>query len=78
MPIPRDVVYPICLMRVLFAEIKHEDQKRLGKERIYFKLTVPHDSPSSDEVRTGSEGRSLKAQTKAEAMEEFCLLACSS
>lgn len=35
------------------------------------------DSPSSREVRTGTEGRGLEAGSRSETLEEHCSLACS-
>ena len=35
-------------------------------------------SPSSGEIRSGTQGRNLEAGTQAESVEELCSLACSS
>lgn len=47
---------------------KHHDQKQLAEEKAY----LPYTSISKE------QGRNLKAGTEEEAMEEHCLLACSS
>ena len=55
---------------------KHYDQKQLRREG-FIPLTLPHHSLSWREAREGPQGRNLEAGTKAEAMGECCLLACS-
>lgn len=56
--------------------IKHQDQKKL-EERVYFSLHFQVRLLPTKEVRTGTQGRDLEAETEAEAMEECCLLAFS-
>lgn len=59
---------------VSIAMMKHPDQKQLEEERVSLGL---HFSirKSGQELK---QGRNLKAGTDVEAMEECCLLACSS
>ena len=39
-------------------------------------LTFPQYSPSLSEVKAGTQGRNLEAETEAETTEEHCLVAC--
>jgi hypothetical protein len=59
---------------ISIAMIKYHDQKPLKGEKSLFNLIVCN--TLSKEVRTGTQGRELKAETNAETMEECCLLAC--
>jgi hypothetical protein len=62
--------------RVSMAVMKHHGQEQLEEERVYFTYTST--SPSIIHRSWGrNSGRNLEAGTKSEAMEEFCLLACS-
>ena len=45
----------------------------LGREELTSRA-LQHQSPSSKEVRVGTQGRDLEAGTDVEAMEECCLL----
>lgn len=58
--------------------IKHHDQKKLCEERVYFSLNFQVRLLSTKEVRTGTQGRDLEAETEAEAREEYCLLSLRS
>lgn len=55
-----------CL-RVCIAVIKQNDQKKLGEKRGLIHLTAC--SPSSMEVRAGTQDRNPEAETETEAME---------
>ena len=63
-----------CPILLPIVVTKHHDQKQLGRER----FTYPNPSPSCGEVRGRTWGRNLEVGTEVEAMEECCLLACSS
>jgi hypothetical protein len=47
--------------------IKCNDQKQHGEEKVYFSSQFIN--PSWREARPGTEGRNLKAETEAEAMQ---------
>jgi hypothetical protein len=50
-------------------------KRNLGRQgKPYFIL---QDSPSSEETKAKTQGRNLEARSAAEAMEKWCLLACS-
>ena len=51
----------IVLVGVSLAVIKHHDPKPLGEERVYFILQFR--VPSLNEVRVGTRGKNLKAET---------------
>ena len=57
--------------------IKYDEQKQLGRERVYLSWTSTSQFIIK-EVMAGNHGRNLEAETKAEAMEEHRLLAYSS
>ena len=63
---------------VSIAVVKHHDQKQLGKKRFCFSIKFSGHTPSLRGDRAGTQGRSLESGTEAEAVEEDCLLACSS
>jgi hypothetical protein len=59
--------------------IKYHDQKQLGKEMVhYYYLALSGDCLFLKDVWAGTQDRNLEAETKAEVMEKYCLLACSS
>jgi hypothetical protein len=58
--------------------IDHHNQNQFGEERISCILTLPGHIPPLKEVRKGTQSRNLEAGAVAEAMEEYCLLACFS
>jgi hypothetical protein len=68
----------VVLLRTSIAVIKHNDQKELWKERLYFGLLLSGHTPQLREIGAETQGRNLGAGTEAEAMEECCSLACSS
>lgn len=55
-------------VRVSIALLKHYGQKQLGEEWPSFILQLV--SPSSREVRIGTQGRNVESGTDAEAMED--------
>jgi hypothetical protein len=67
----------LCL-RVIIAVMKHHDQSNgFGEEWVY-PVYFPHHSSSSKEIRTEfKQGRNPEAGADTEAMEGYCLLACS-
>lgn len=56
---------------------KHQHQKQLEEERIYFSCQLSGDSVSPREVRAEVHGSNPEAEAKAEATDECCLLAFS-
>jgi hypothetical protein len=59
--------------------MKHHDRKQLGKNRAYFThRSLVQFIIKSSEGRNLKAGQESKARAVAEAMEGFCLLACSS
>lgn len=65
-----------CL-RVSLAVMKHHNQKQVGEEIAYLSFTSILFIVGGSQVRN-SWGRNLEAGAEAEAIEECCLLACSS
>jgi hypothetical protein len=72
---------------VSIAVIKHtqkqnkkqtKQNKNQLEEKGYFSFQYPGHTPLLKEVRAETQGRNLEAETGVEAMEECCLLACSS
>jgi hypothetical protein len=64
------------LIKASFAVMKHHDQKQL-KEKGFILLLLPGNNPSLREMRDRNSSY-WEAGTDAVAMEECCLLACSS
>ena len=65
------------LVSVTIAVMKHYDQSNLGRKGfiwLHFHIVVHHSRKSGQELK---QGRNLEAGADAEAMEAFCLLACS-
>jgi hypothetical protein len=61
-------------IRASIAVIKKNPYlKQLGEERVYFKLTLPHHSPSLKGVGRGTQtGQEPGGRADAEAMERYC------
>lgn len=57
--------------------IKLKYTNNVGRKRVYL-LHLTTCSSSIWEVRVGTQGRNLEAETEVEAIEGHCLLACSS
>ena len=74
---PRDLCLALFAVLFLFPVIKHIDPKQFREEMVLFSLQVIgcHWGKPRQELK---QGRNLKAGTEAGAMEECCLLACSS
>jgi hypothetical protein len=51
--------------------------KRDFDRECLFPFTVLHHSPSSKKVKAGTQDEDLEGRADAEAMEGYCLLACS-
>jgi hypothetical protein len=66
------------LVRVTIATMKHHDQSTLGGERCTQLTLLNHGSSLKSQDRNSKQSRSLEAGADAEALEECCLLACSS
>jgi hypothetical protein len=63
------------LFRVTFCcSGKDHDQAQLQEESLFLILQCPGHKSQMNKVRAGPQGRNLEAGTKAEIMEEFCLL----
>ena len=58
-----DTLVPISV-KVSIGMIKHHDQMQLGKESVYFWLTLPHHSSSLKEVKAGTQAWNLEAGIK--------------
>lgn len=59
--------------------VKRHEQTQVAEEG-FIQLTLPHHSPSSEEVRTGTQAvRECGSRSEAETMEEdaYCLLLMS-
>lgn len=56
------------------AVVKHHDRSNLGRKRFIWLIGY---SLSSGEAEVGNQGRNVDAGIEAEAMEEWCVLACS-
>lgn len=67
----------MCLRLLSIAAIKHQGQKQLGQERLYF-ISIPLYSLTSKHAEVGTPSRNLEAVAEADAMEMCSLLACSS
>lgn len=75
----RCLAHRACCLRVSFTVVKHHDRKQRGAERVHFSSHFSGHTPllreSGQDLR---QGRNQEAPTGAEAMECYCLLACSS
>lgn len=58
------------------AEIKHNDKKQPGSERVYLILKFSDHTPSLREDKT-TQDRKLKVEAEAEIAEQNCILPCS-
>lgn len=71
----RDDCCTLACLGVSLSVMKYQDQKQIGKRRIYFILQLAY-SPSSRDGK-GVQDRKLEAETDAQVTEEhYLLLAC--